>query len=110
MKILSLFATAIVALGLAGAASAEVAATPDALATSSFSPCAPDTADCGSLAHSDAAPTAAQSAPYQPAAKVARVEEAPLPVPELETSLMFMLGLLVLGLTSRRRSSERFDR
>ena len=111
MKILSLFATAIVALGMAGAASAEVVATPDALATSSLSLCAPDTVACDSLARTDSEHSADQAAQYrQPVAKVARVDEAPLPVPELETSLMFMLGLLVLGVTSRRRSSERFDR
>ena len=103
MKILSLISTAFLALGLCGAASAEVTSTSDALATSSFHPCAAD-APCDNVASQDDQPAARDRQP------VAKVEEAPLPVPELETSLMFMLGLVVLGVTSRRRSSERFDR
>lgn len=103
MKISSLINTAVFALGLSGVASAEVAPTPDALAISVFHQCADDAA-CGSVAPRNNPPAAPDR---QPAAKV---DEAPLPVPELETSLMFMLGLVVLGVTSRRRSSERFDR
>ena len=96
MKILAIISTAIVAVGLCGAASAEVAPPPDAFGISGFQQCADD-GPCHSVAQHN----------KQPAAKV---DEAPLPVPELETSLMFMLGLVVLGVTSRRRSSERFDR
>ncbi|MDR7050439.1 hypothetical protein J2X54_002920 [Duganella sp. 3397] len=103
MKILSNISTAIFALGLCGTASAEVATTPDAPAISVFHQC-PDDTGCDSVAQRNGQPAT------QDRQSAAKVEEAPLPVPELETSLMFMLGLVVLGVTSRRRSSERFDR
>jgi len=102
VKILSLLSTTIFALGLCGAATAATA-TPDAVATSAFHECTAD-APCDRLAQQEGQPAAQDRPP------VAKVEEAPLPVPELQTSLMFMMGLLVLGVTSRRRSSERFDR
>jgi hypothetical protein len=105
VKILSLFVTAVVAFGLAGSAAAEEvssAAAPIASAVAETEHCEPSaTTSCDST---DTAVTA------NTARSAAQVDEAPLPVPELETSLMLMLGLVVLGVASRRRISDRFDR
>ncbi|MET0319252.1 MAG: hypothetical protein ABW069_00860 [Duganella sp.] len=105
MKISSLFVTAVLALGLAGSAAAEVvsaASAPIAAAEVEAEHCEP-----GATTSCDSTDTAVTSTAARSAAQV---DEAPLPVPELETSLMLMLGLVVLGVASRRRISERFDR
>lgn len=111
MKISTLFATAAMAVMLAGAATttataataaddsalAPVAPLASAINTSDAEPCTPTaTTDCDSTAQSNAA--------------AAQVDEAPSAVPEPQTSIMLMLGLVVLGVTSRRRKSDSFDR
>ena len=110
MKISTLFATAAIALTLAGSAAAQtkaaVPATPaaPAITIAAAERCEPSAAtDCNGIDQA----TDAEAQPANPAA--AQVDEAPLPVPELETSFMLMLGLVVLGITSRRRVSDRFD-
>lgn len=110
MKISTLLATAAMTVMLAGAttaATAAAAASDSALApaatlasainTIDAEPCTPTaTSDCDSTAQSNAA--------------AAQVDEAPSAVPEPQTSIMLMLGLVVLGVTSRRRKSDSFDR
>lgn len=105
MKITSLLAACVFAAGLAGTASAQPVSVSPALATeiTAAVQCEPGNLDkCVQQA----------AAPAQPATQTdaAKVSEAPLPVPEPETFVMLMLGLVALGVTTRRKSSERFDR
>jgi hypothetical protein len=107
-----LISTALLALSLSGAA---VAAQPahtvpqanvapatiivnhcDETATA---PCSLETSTAG---NTEAAPAANQHKPVQP--------EPATPVPEPQTFIMLMLGLVVLGVASRRNSSsEKFS-
>lgn len=107
MKISTLFATTAIALTLAGSAAAQDKAAPaaaSAITIAATERCEPSAAtDCNGIDQA----TGAEAEPANAAA--AQVDEAPLPVPELETSFMLMLGLVVLGITSRRRVSDRFD-
>lgn len=104
MKISTLFVTAAIALTLAGGAaanSAPAAQGAPVTITTEAEHCEPTaTTDCDG---------ADQATAGHSAEAAAQVAEAPLPVPELETSLMLMLGLVVLGMASRRRVSDRFD-
>lgn len=103
MKIISLLTTSLFALSVAGSVHA---ASVDVPPTSHETPAA---AQCVSSATDGCPQQAADAAPAQAAHGNARVDEAPLPVAEPETFVMLMLGLVALGVTTRRRSSERFD-
>lgn len=104
MKIISLLTTSLFALSFAGSAHAVAPdADPATQAAAALAQCVASTPD-------DCAQQAADAVPAQATHANARVEEAPLPVPEPETFVMLMLGLVALGVTTRRRSSERFDR
>jgi hypothetical protein len=109
-----LISTALLALSLAGAVQAQPAApetsnvAPATIVvahceSTATTPCSPDTpVDQVSDADHDVLPA---SDPKQ------RQQEVPAaPVPEPETFVMLMLGLVVLGVASRRRqSTDKFD-
>lgn len=102
MKVLSLISTALLALSLAGAVQAQPAAPETrnvAPATIVLAQCeAGDTAKCGMEA------PAAKEGETDPNAttSAATPNEVASPVPEPETFIMLMLGLVVLGVASRR--------
>lgn len=113
MKVLSLISTALLTLSLAGAVQAQPAApaaTDVAPATIVLAHCdASDTAKCnidppearqGALdASAVAAAEARHQAPNDPA----------MPVPEPQTFIMLMLGLVALGIATRRgKSPDKF--
>ena len=109
MKVLSLISTALLALSLAGAVQAQ----PAAPATSNVAPAtivlahceSNDTAPCSIDAPAD---KSGESDPHAlpPADPKQRQQNDPAtPVPEPETFVMLMLGLVVLGVASRRRQS-----
>ncbi|MRX09981.1 PEP-CTERM sorting domain-containing protein [Pseudoduganella sp. FT25W] len=114
MKVLSLISTALLALSLAGAVQAQ----PAAPETSNSAPATIVLAHCES---SDTAPCSTDVAvdrngdidPHTlpPADPKQRPQNDPAtPVPEPHTFVMLMLGLLVLGVVSRRRqSTDKFD-
>lgn len=115
MKVVSLISTALLALSFAGAVQAKPAA-PDthsnvAPATIVLAHCETnDPAPCGisstpAAKTSDADPNTL--APTDP--KQQPQTEPATPVPEPQTFVMLMLGLVVLGFASRRRQgSEKF--
>lgn len=115
MKVSSLISTVLLALSLAGAVpalAAAPAANNIAPATIELAQCDADTpAPCGINGKegkdSKAAEVDLHALPpadpkQQPAADPAA------PVPEPQTLVMLMLGLVVLGFASRRRKSEKF--
>lgn len=116
MKVVSLISTALLALSFAGAAQAKPAA-PDthsnvAPATIVLAHCeANDPAPCG-IGSSTAAARSNDAdqntlAPADP--KQQPQTEPATPVPEPQTFVMLMLGLVVLGFASwRRQGSEKF--
>lgn len=109
MKVLSLISTALLALSLAGAVQAQPAAPETkniAPATIVLAQCeANDTAKCGI-----SAPTAneAEADPnVMPAEHGQHAQNEPAsPVPEPETFIMLMLGLVVLGIASHRNHAR----
>ena len=114
MKVLSLISTALLALSLAGAVQAQ----PAAPETSNIAPATIIVAPCESTATtpcSTDAPVAknddADHAVLPPTDPKQRQQEVPAaPVPEPETFVMLMLGLVVLGVASRRRqATDKFD-
>jgi len=116
VKVVSLISTALIALSLAGAVQAKPAA-PDthsnvAPATIVLAHCeANDPAPCGI---SNGAPAAKSGEADQNALPPADPKQQPqtdpaTPVPEPQTFVMLMLGLVVLGFASwRRQGSEKF--
>ncbi|SHN42346.1 PEP-CTERM protein-sorting domain-containing protein [Duganella sacchari] len=115
MKVLSLISTALIALSLAGAVQASPAAPAInhnvAPATIVLAHCeANDTAPCDI-----SAPVAKTNEADQNALPPADPKQQPqndpaTPVPEPQTFIMLMLGLVVLGFASRRhQSSEKFS-
>ena len=115
MKVLSLISTALLAISLAGAVQAKPAApaTPDnvAPATIVLAHCeANDPAPCGISAPA-AKPNEAEQNTLPPADPKQQPQTEPAtPVPEPQTFVMLMLGLVVLGFASRRRQgSEKFS-
>ncbi len=115
MKVLSLISTALLALSLAGAVQAQPAAPETsniAPATIIVAPCeSTATTPCRSdtpAAESDDAEDHAVLPPTDPKQRQQEVPAAP--VPEPETFVMLMLGLVVLGVASRRRqATDKFD-
>lgn len=116
MKVVSLISTALLALSFAGVVQAKPAA-PDthsnvAAATIVLAHCeANDPAPCGISNTTPAAKTSDADqntlAPTDP--KQQPQTEPATPVPEPQTFVMLMLGLVVLGFASRRRQgSEKF--
>ncbi|WP_371869637.1 PEP-CTERM sorting domain-containing protein [Duganella flavida] len=114
MKVVSLISTAILALSLAGAVQAKPAAPANnvAPATIVLAHCeANDPAPCGI---SSSAPAVKSSEADQNAlppadSKQQSSTDPATPVPEPQTFVMLMLGLVVLGFASRRRQgSEKF--
>lgn len=115
MKVVSLISTALFALSLAGAAQAKPAA-PDnhsnvAAATIVLAHCeANDPAPCGISSTPAAKVNEAEQNALAPADPKQQSQAEPAtPVPEPQTFVMLMLGLVVLGFASRRRQgSEKF--
>lgn len=107
----SFFATAIFALSMAGTAaaatSAEAAPSNAALATTDIQECVPNAVTVCEELVIDGVAHSTEEARKQ--AQNAKVDAAALPVPEPQTFVMLMLGLVVLGFASRRNVSERFD-
>lgn len=104
----SFFASAIFALSMAGTAAAEIVPSHAAPATTGIQECVPDAVTvCEELVINGAARASGDT---NKQAQSAKVDEAALPVPEPQTFVMLMLGLVVLGFASRRNLSERFDR
>jgi hypothetical protein len=105
VKVLSLISTLLLALGLAGAAPAQAVGN-NAPATIEVVHCEADApTPCsmdGKPAEIDLHAVPAADPKHQQAADPAS------PVPEPQTFIMLMLGLVVLGVTSRRRLSEKF--
>nr|WP_315261457.1 PEP-CTERM sorting domain-containing protein [uncultured Duganella sp.] len=109
MKVSSLISTALLALSLAGAVQAQPAAPEkqnSAPATIVLAQCeANDTAKCGI-----SAPTANEAeadADVMPSENAQHVQNEPAsPVPEPETFIMLMLGLVVLGIASHRNHTR----
>jgi hypothetical protein len=116
VKVVSLISTALIALSFAGAVQAKPAA-PDtnsnvAPATIVLAHCeANDPAPCGI----NSTPAVKSSEADQNALPPADPKQQPrnepaTPVPEPQTFVMLMLGLVVLGFASRRRQgSEKFS-
>lgn len=116
MKVLSLISTALLALSLAGAVQATPAAPTTksnvAPATIELAHCeANDTAPCSISSSAPAVKSSDADANALPPAdpKHPQQTEPVTPVPEPQTFVMLMLGLVVLGFASRRRQgSEKF--
>lgn len=112
MKVLSLIPTVLVVLGLAGAVQAQPAApasTDVAPATITLASCDAGDAKCNltPAAAKDGALDAHALVPVN-AKQQAPVESA-TPVPEPQTFIMLMLGLVALGIATRRgNSSDKF--
>ena len=115
MKVLSLISTALLALSLAGAAQAKPAAP---VTTNNVAPATivlahceeKDSAPCSISNSSPAAKsTETDQAGLPPAGQQPSATDPATPVPEPQTFVMLMLGLVVLGFASRRRQgSEKF--
>lgn len=105
MKVSSLISTALLALSLAGAVQAQPAAPEKqnaAAATIVLAQCeADDTAKCGLNAPAAADNGATEEADAH-ASSAPNANEPASPVPEPQTFIMLMLGLVVLGVASRR--------
>jgi hypothetical protein len=115
MKVLSLISTVLLAIALAGAAPAHAAAPAAsnfAPATIELAPCdANATAPCGidGKEAKDGKSSESDLHALPPANPKQRSADPASPVPEPQTFIMLMLGLVVLGVTSRRRArSEKF--
>lgn len=105
MKVLSLISTALLALSLAGAVQAQPAAPETAHvapATIVLAQCdAGDTAKCD--INAAAASEGGTDPDVMPSASAKHAQNDPAsPVPEPQTFIMLMLGLVVLGVASRR--------
>lgn len=109
MKVPSLISTALLALSLAGAVQAQPAAPEkqnSAPATIVLAQCeANDTAKCGISASS--ADEAHADSDVMPSGNAQHAQNEPAsPVPEPETFIMLMLGLVVLGIASHRNNAR----
>jgi hypothetical protein len=119
VKVLPLISTVLLAISLAGAAPAVHAAAPAAAAASNFAPATIELVQCDANASAPCGINSKENKfsktadsdlhalpstdPKQQAADPAA------PVPEPQTFVMLMLGLVVLGFASRRRvPSEKF--
>ena len=114
MKVLSLISTALIVLSLAGAVQAQ----PAAPETSNIAPATIIVAPCESTATTPCSPDTsidkvsdADRAVLPSTDPKQRQQEVPAaPVPEPESFVMLMLGLVVLGVASRRRqATDKFD-
>ncbi|MRW92700.1 PEP-CTERM sorting domain-containing protein [Duganella sp. FT80W] len=114
MKVLSLISTALFALSLAGAVQAAPAAPAAkanvATATIVLAHCEENaTAPCSMDAPAHTGENDPNTLPPASHQKQAQAEPA-TPVPEPQTCVMLMLGLVVLGFATRRNSSsEKFS-
>jgi uncharacterized protein involved in copper resistance len=112
VKVLSLISTVLLALSLAGAAPAQAAAPAAnhiAPATIELAQCDADSpAPCGINARESKAAEVDLHALPPADPKQQQAADPATPVPEPQTFVMLMLGLVVLGFTSRRRTSEKF--
>lgn len=112
MKVSSLISTALLALSLAGAVQAQPAAPETnhvAPATIVLAQCeANDTAKCD--INAPAAKEAEPDANVMPSENAKHAQNGPAsPVPEPQTFIMLMLGLVVLGVASRRgQATDKF--
>ncbi len=114
MKVLSLISTALLALSLAGAVQAQPAAPETsniATATIIVAPCETTATTPCSTDTSAAKADDTDHAVLPATDPKHRQQEVPAaPVPEPETFVMLMLGLVVLGVASRRRqATDKFD-
>lgn len=116
MKVVSLISTALLALSLAGAVQAKPAApdTPSnvAPATIVLAHCeTDDPAPCGITSTTVAKTNEADQTALAPTDPKQQAQTEPAtPVPEPQTFIMLMLGLVVLGFASRhRQGSEKFS-
>ncbi|MYN28037.1 PEP-CTERM sorting domain-containing protein [Duganella levis] len=109
MKVLSLISTALLALSLAGAVQAQPAAPVTsnvAPATIVLSHCeSSETLPCRTDVPTDKMDDADHTALPSNDPKQHQQEVPATPVPEPQTFVMLMLGLVVLGVASRRRQS-----
>lgn len=109
MKVLSLISTVLLALSLAGAVQAQ----PAAPVTSNIAPAtivlahceSIDTAPCSIDAPADKSGDLDTHALPSTDPKLRQQNDPATPVPEPQTFVMLMLGLVVLGVASRRRQS-----
>lgn len=114
MKVLSVISTALLALSLAGAVQAQPAALENpniAPATIVLAQCeANDTAQCDINAPTTKDGETDPNTTTSAAPKHAQNDPAS-PVPEPQTFIMLMLGLVVLGVASRRgQSPDKFSK
>lgn len=103
------------ACGMAGAAAYATPATPPppavqsrATPTLEAQPCLSETAarDCQQgVVRQSSEENSGQDKPANPA----EYDAAAAPVPEPQTLLMMLIGLVLLGFTSKRRASEKFS-
>lgn len=112
VKVSSLISTILLALGLAGAAPSQATAP----ANSNIAPATIELARCEANAPAPCSLDSKDSkadevdlhalSPVDP--KQQQAADPATPVPEPQTFVMLMLGLVVLGFASRRRISEKF--